>query len=272
MKTCLERLTYPFVITTHRPTSSRVIWLLTKHYKDVIMGTIASQITSLASVYSAVSLGADQKKHQSSASLAFVRGVHRRPVNSPHKGPVRGKCFHLMTSSCTKRQAMASRRTSDVYVRRRRGSQLVQIMACRHHVNQCWFIINLLFVGSFTMTFVATDICILVYRYLKISSEKCRLFWLSLDTLQYPLHLDKRFHKQMPLQWRHCERDGTSNHRRLDCLLNRLFWHRSWKASKFHITGLCDGNPLETGGFPSQRASKREMFSFDDVILVEWLE
>ena len=39
----------------------------------------------------------DQRKHQSSASLAFVRGIHRWPVNSTHKG---WKCFHLMTSSC----------------------------------------------------------------------------------------------------------------------------------------------------------------------------
>ena len=51
---------------------------------DVIMGAIASQITSLAIVYSAFYSGADQRKHQSSASLAFVRGIHRGPVNSPH--------------------------------------------------------------------------------------------------------------------------------------------------------------------------------------------
>ena len=65
------------------------------HYNDVIMGAIASQITSLESVYSAVLLGADQRKYQSSASLAFVRGIHRRPVNSPHKGPVTRKMFPL---------------------------------------------------------------------------------------------------------------------------------------------------------------------------------
>ena len=39
------------------------------------------------------------KKHQSSALLAFVRGIHRSPVNSPHEGPVTWKCFRLMTSS-----------------------------------------------------------------------------------------------------------------------------------------------------------------------------
>ena len=50
------------------------------HYNDVIMGAIASQITSLTIVYSTVYSDADQIKHQSSASLAFVRGIHRGPV------------------------------------------------------------------------------------------------------------------------------------------------------------------------------------------------
>ena len=70
------------------------------HYSDIIMGAIASQITSLTLVYPIVYSGADQRKYQSSASLAFVWGIHRRPVNSPHKWPVTRKNFHLMTSSC----------------------------------------------------------------------------------------------------------------------------------------------------------------------------
>ena len=57
------------------------------------MGAIASQITSLIIVYSIVYSDVDQRKHQSSASLAFVRGIHRRPVNSPHKWPVTRKKF-----------------------------------------------------------------------------------------------------------------------------------------------------------------------------------
>ena len=57
------------------------------------MSSIASQIASLANVYSIVYSGADQSKHQSSASLAFVWGIHRGPVNSPHKGPVTRKMF-----------------------------------------------------------------------------------------------------------------------------------------------------------------------------------
>ena len=63
------------------------------HYNDVIMGTIASQITSLTIVYSIVYSDADQRKHQSPASLAFVRGIHRGPVNSLHKWPVTRKMF-----------------------------------------------------------------------------------------------------------------------------------------------------------------------------------
>ena len=56
------------------------------------MGTIASQIISLTSVYSAVS-SADQRKHKTSAPLNLVRGIHQWPVNSPHKGPVTRKMF-----------------------------------------------------------------------------------------------------------------------------------------------------------------------------------
>ena len=63
------------------------------HYCDVIMGMAASQITSLTIVYSTVYSEADQRKHQSSASLAFVWGIHRGPVNSPHKWPVTPKMF-----------------------------------------------------------------------------------------------------------------------------------------------------------------------------------
>ena len=67
--------------------------LIIEHYNDVIMGEIASQITNLTIVYSIVYSDSDQRKHQSSASLAFVRGIHRGPVNSPHKWPVTRKIF-----------------------------------------------------------------------------------------------------------------------------------------------------------------------------------
>ena len=63
----------------------------TYHYRYVIMGAVASQITRRTIVYSTVYSGADQRKYQSSASLTFVRGIHRWPVNSPHKWPVTRK-------------------------------------------------------------------------------------------------------------------------------------------------------------------------------------
>ena len=66
------------------------IW---KHYGVVRMGTIASQITSLTIVYSNVYSDADQNKDQSSASLAFVWGIHRGPANSPHKWSVTREMF-----------------------------------------------------------------------------------------------------------------------------------------------------------------------------------
>ena len=72
---------------------SKVSLISVLHYGDVIMGAIASQITCVTTVYPTVYSSAGQRKHQSSASLALVRGIHRWPVNSPHKGPVTRKIF-----------------------------------------------------------------------------------------------------------------------------------------------------------------------------------
>ena len=76
-----------------------------EHYSDIILTAMASQITSLTIVYPSVYSSADQRKYQSSASLAFVReihrwpalafvrGIHRWPMNFWHKGPVTRKMF-----------------------------------------------------------------------------------------------------------------------------------------------------------------------------------
>ena len=63
------------------------------HYRDVIMGTMVSQITSFTIVYSTVYSGADQRKHKSSASMDVERGIHWSPMNSPHNGTVTRKMF-----------------------------------------------------------------------------------------------------------------------------------------------------------------------------------
>ena len=81
----------------HKGHKGTILWSQTYHcpsrYSDVIMGAMASQITSHTIVYSTVYSGADQRKHQSSASMAFVRGIHGWPMNSPHKRPITRKMF-----------------------------------------------------------------------------------------------------------------------------------------------------------------------------------
>ena len=69
----------------------RFLYSAVIHHSDVIMSAIVSQITSLTIVYSIVYSGAGQRKHQNFASLAFVQGIPRWPVNSPHKWPVTRK-------------------------------------------------------------------------------------------------------------------------------------------------------------------------------------
>ena len=72
-------------------TACIVVALVQEHYCDVIMGRVASQITSLTIVYTIVYSDADHSKHQNSVSLVFVLRIHRGPVNSPHKWPVTRK-------------------------------------------------------------------------------------------------------------------------------------------------------------------------------------
>ena len=88
-----HNIVWKMVATLSRPHLLRFHLPYTYHYADVIMIEMASQITSLAILYSIVYSDADQRKHQTSASLAFVRGIHRSPVNSPHKWPVTRKMF-----------------------------------------------------------------------------------------------------------------------------------------------------------------------------------
>ena len=103
-KLCCVMLCYISGACIYTHTHTDITWALRHfkslrirmfHYNDVIMGAMASHITSLTIVYSTVYSGADERKHQSSASLAFVRGSHRWPVNSPHKWPVTRKMFRF---------------------------------------------------------------------------------------------------------------------------------------------------------------------------------
>ena len=77
-------------------------------------------------------------------------------------------------------------------------------------------------------------------------------------TLPGQLGILEKIHIWKSLQWRHNERDGVSNQRRVDGLLNRLIRRRSKKTSKLRVTGLCEGNSQVAGEFPSQRANNAE--------------
>ena len=95
-ETCILYKSMPWLLMTWRskePSHQQPCYCSISHYTNAILGTIASQITSLTIVYSIVYSDADQRKHQSSASLAFMWGIHRGPVNSPHKWPVTRKMF-----------------------------------------------------------------------------------------------------------------------------------------------------------------------------------
>ena len=87
------------------------------------MSAMASQITSLTTVYLTVYSRADQRKHQSSASLAFERRIHRWPANFPHKGPVTQNMFPLDDSGFPSQRA--------------RNAECVS-MSWRHHEWVVW--------------------------------------------------------------------------------------------------------------------------------------
>ena len=67
--------------------------LVKQHYNDIVMDAMASEITTLTIVYLTVYSGVDQRKYQTSAPLAFMGGIHRSPMNFPHKWLVTRKMF-----------------------------------------------------------------------------------------------------------------------------------------------------------------------------------
>ena len=125
-----------------------------RYYSDVIMGAMASKITSLTIVYSTVYSGTDQSKHQSSASLAFVWGIHRGPVNSPHKWPVTRKMFPL----------------DDV---------IMLFQTTSLHLNQCWLISNYIPKDTFQLIISNYQKYSFKKMHFKMSSAKWRPFCFS---------------------------------------------------------------------------------------------
>ena len=103
------------------------------------MCTMASKIIDVSIVYSTVCSGADQRKHQSSASLAFVKGIPWWPVNSPHKGPVTRKMFPLydvIMKFCHVTQLDQARRQYNTKIRVDHFSLKQSWLMCRDNVIQ----------------------------------------------------------------------------------------------------------------------------------------
>ena len=196
------------------------------------MSAMSSQINSLTVVYSIVYLSADQRKHQSSALLAFVRGIHRWPVNPPHKGPVTRKKVSIWWRHHAKRTV-----PNDCYL-----------------VVQSTFILSEHYHPQTITTYQKAHIFALHVLHVVFM---ILILYLNLDTTTPVGECHYRFAPTCTqggsLQWRHNGRDGVSNHQPHHCLLKRLFWRRSKKTSKLRVTGLCE--------FPAQGVSNAENVS-----------
>ena len=120
---------------------------------------------------------------------------------------------------------------------------------------------SLVIIAHFSLSF--NSIYALIYPSM---SSIIRFKSLSYNQISGDIHFSHsatmmQSHASFSLQWRHNERDGVSNHRRLYCLLNCWFRRRSNKTSKFRVTGLCAGDSPVTGEFPAQKASYAENVS-----------
>ena len=119
------------------------------------------------------------------------------------------------------------------------------------------------------------ELCVFPFKYKGFTYHGCTdyahdEFWCALDSVYVKgrwgncvVNTDSKYRWSdfTALQWRHNGRDGVSNHQPRDCLLSRLFRHRSKKTSKIHVTGLFEGNSAVTGEFPALRASNAENVS-----------
>ena len=129
-----------------------------------------------------------------------------------------------------------------------------------------WTNVGLLLIGLLGTNFSEIPIGILSFSFkkmhLKFTSAKMAVILSRGDELSQVAATHSEISTPIfSLRWRHNERDGVSSHQPYDCLLNRLFRHRSKKTSKLRVTGLCVGNSPETGEFPAQIASNAENVS-----------
>ena len=171
-----------------------------------------------------------------------VRGIHRSPVNFPHKGQWRGASMFSLIFAWTNNWANNGD-AGDLRRHRAHHDVIVMRIGVDNQADACVYV-----------TEVLMDGCLL----------QC-ISLVLLECLFYPIDLISS------LQWRHDERDGISNHQPHGRLFHRLhvLLRRRWKKTpKLRVTGLCEGNSTVTGEFPAEMASNADFFPFDDVIMM----
>ena len=218
-------------------------------------------------VCTAVCSGADQRKHQSSASLAFVRGIHRRPVISPHKGPVTRKTFPFddvimrtssrhqqlwywpstcenIRSQCIKSPPSYIREAFSNY-----GTD-IQLLGMQMTAQDTPLILSTIFGRVSQMVPYET-----ISRNKSTCSQFCPAFNHQLQAV------GDNVGDGCSLQWHHHELYGVSDHQSHDCLFNCLFKRKSKKTPKLCVIALCARNSPVTGELPTQKASNAENVS-----------
>ena len=257
------------------------------------MGTIASQITSLTIVYSTVYSGADQREHQSSASLAFVWGIHRGPVNSPHKWPVTRKMFpfdNVIMSNVLALMAVDEIYVCAIFLRiavtlniyKYSNSAVVPLkvarVACSVPCNAL-LTIRLYCSASITVYVISLWIGDDIMPGYAIKKKIHHIFrWVHLGDWWFHTkycvagmnnitvtiwNCDKTF----TVQWRHSERDGVSNHGRFECLLNRFLSAYQRKHQRSATLVLVRGIHWWPVNSSHKGPVARKMFPFDNVIM-----
>ena len=159
------------------------------HYSDIIMSAMASLINGVSIVYSTVFVEVDQRKYRISAWLASVWGIHRWPVNSPHKGPVTRKMFPF--------------------------DDVIMWRCCFVLERPIWQEQSLKGLGQWCRVCIRNSLHVYYIRILLLLTP-CYRF------RRYGHPIPPRIVntiKTVSLQWRHNERVGVSNHQPRDCLL-----------------------------------------------------
>ena len=211
-----------------------ILWkfslLLLNHYSYCIMSEMAFQISGVSIVCSTVCWSAGQRKHQSSAPLAFVRETtgHRWFPSQRASNPKFDVFFDCVWING--------------WVNNRQAGDLR-----RHRAHYVGFIFWLI------IKWVAfSDLIRMIGYQYNTSRMAARISWLETNPILSIL---------MPLQWRHNGRHNVSNHQPHHCLLNLIWGADQSKHQHFLVSGLCAGDSPVTSEFPAQMSSNAENIS-----------